>query len=199
MKLTRGERGQLTQTLRTAKANGSFDAAYVRDMAVSAGVSERYLYSLARDGVPARTREPWQLTDHAIELYYEKRARIPAVHSALVAAGDGRSSAASAATRVRDAARQRRARVRAGGRGGAPCVVGDGALGGALSQRGLADRSRQARRPGDPSRSPDAPQAPVDDVLHRLLLADGHGLDDLRARELRCRARGTARLDPHRR
>jgi hypothetical protein len=62
MKLTREERGQLTQTLRTAKANGWFDSALVRDMAASVGVSERYLYSLARDGVPACSRAPWQLT-----------------------------------------------------------------------------------------------------------------------------------------
>jgi hypothetical protein len=88
MKLTREERGQLTQTLRTAKANRSFDSALVRDMAGSAGVSERCLYSLARDGVPACSRAPWQLTERAIELYYEKRAKIPAVHHALVAAGE---------------------------------------------------------------------------------------------------------------
>ena len=88
MKLTREERGQLTQTLRTAKANGSFDSALVRDVAASAGVSERYLYSPARDGVPVCSRAPWQLTERAIELYYEKRAKIPAVHHALVAAGE---------------------------------------------------------------------------------------------------------------
>ncbi|MDQ3677465.1 MAG: DDE-type integrase/transposase/recombinase [Actinomycetota bacterium] len=88
MKLTRAEREQLAQTLRCAQAEESFDAALVRDIAAGAGVSERYVYSLTHDGVPARTRAPWQLTDHAIELYYEKRAKLPAVHAALVEAGE---------------------------------------------------------------------------------------------------------------
>lgn len=88
MKLTRAERDQLVQTLRSAKAEGSFDSALVSAIAGSAGVSERYLYSLTRDGVPACSRAPWRLTERAIELYYEKRAKIPAVHSALLAAGE---------------------------------------------------------------------------------------------------------------
>lgn len=88
MKLTRAEREQLVDTLRMAKADGSFNAALVRDIAQSAGVSERYLYSLTRDGLPATSRAAWRLTDRAIEWYYEKRAKLPAVHSALVAAGE---------------------------------------------------------------------------------------------------------------
>lgn len=88
MKLTRAERDQLAVTLRRAQADGSFNASLVRDIAGSAGVTERHVYSLTRDGVPARSRAPWQLTDHAIELYYEKRAKLPAVHAALVEAGD---------------------------------------------------------------------------------------------------------------
>lgn len=46
MKLTRAERDQLVDTLRRAKAEGSFDSALVREIAGSVGVSERYLYSL---------------------------------------------------------------------------------------------------------------------------------------------------------
>ena len=88
MKLARTEREQLVGTLRRARSEGSFNAALVGDIAAGTGVSERYVYSLARDGMPGVTRGPWQLTDHAIELYYEKRARIPAVHNALIAAGD---------------------------------------------------------------------------------------------------------------
>ena len=88
VKLARAEREQLVGTLRRARCEGSFNAALVQDIAAGAGVSERYVYSLARDGMPAVSREPWQLTDRAIEVYYEKRARIPAVHGALVAAGE---------------------------------------------------------------------------------------------------------------
>jgi putative transposase len=88
MKLTRAERDQLAVTLRRAQADGSFNSALVRDIAAGVGVTERYVYSLTRDGVPARTRAPWQLMDRAIELYYEKRAKLPAVHAALVAGGD---------------------------------------------------------------------------------------------------------------
>jgi len=88
MKLTRAERVQLVDTLRRAQADGSFSSALVRDVAESAGVSDRYLYSLMRDGVAACSRAPWRLTEHAIKLYYEKRGKLPAVHAALVAAGD---------------------------------------------------------------------------------------------------------------
>jgi len=88
VKLTRAERAQLVATLRGAKADGSFNQALVRETAAGAGVCEGYVYRLARDGVAPTTRAPWQLSDRAIELYYEKRARIPAIHAALVAAGE---------------------------------------------------------------------------------------------------------------
>ena len=87
MKLSREDRVQLVETLQHARANEELTAARVDEIAASLEISTRYVYRLAREGVAPRSREPWQLSERAIELYYEKRGRIPAVHGALVAAG----------------------------------------------------------------------------------------------------------------
>lgn len=87
MKLPAQERAQLVETLRAARAEGRFGAELVRETAARLAVSEGYVYRLAREGVAERTAGPWLLTDRAVQLYYEQRARIPAVHAALVAEG----------------------------------------------------------------------------------------------------------------
>lgn len=87
MKLALDEREQLVRTLRGARGDGTLSAERVREIAASLGVSTGYVYRLAREGVAPRTRAPWPLSERAIELYYDKRGRVPAVHGALVAEG----------------------------------------------------------------------------------------------------------------
>jgi putative transposase len=84
MKLSPDDRAQLVETLRQARADDALPAVRVREIAASLGISPGYVYRLARVGVAPRTRGAWVLSERAIELYYDKRGRVPAVHAALV-------------------------------------------------------------------------------------------------------------------
>ncbi|MCA1701495.1 MAG: hypothetical protein LC790_22395, partial [Actinobacteria bacterium] len=88
MKLSRDERRQIVDNVRSRRAAGSGGHDVVCSIAADAGVSSDYIYRLAREGVADRTRRSWRLTDRAIELYYSKRACIPDIHRALAEDGE---------------------------------------------------------------------------------------------------------------
>ena len=88
MKLTPEHRRQIIDNVRARRAAGTCDHEVICAIAGDAGISTDYVYRLARGGIPERTRQPWQLTDTAIDLYYSERACIPDIHRSLLARGD---------------------------------------------------------------------------------------------------------------
>jgi hypothetical protein len=88
MKLTPDARAQLVDTLQASPVDGSLTAAEVRAIAASFEISTGYVYRLAREGIAPRSRGSWLLTEQAVELYYEKRGRVSAVHAATVDGGE---------------------------------------------------------------------------------------------------------------
>ena len=75
VKLTPEHRRQIIDNVRARRAAGTCDHEVICAIAADAGISTDYVYRLARGGVPVRTRQPWQLTDAAIELYYSLAGR----------------------------------------------------------------------------------------------------------------------------
>jgi putative transposase len=88
MKLPPDARAQLVNTLQASRVDGSLTASEVRAIATSLEISTGYVYRLAREGIAPRSRGSWLLTEQAIELYYEKRGRVSAVHTAMVDGGE---------------------------------------------------------------------------------------------------------------
>ena len=195
MKLTREERGQLTQTLRTPRPTDGL-------MRSSCAISP-----LAR-GSASATSTAWRATES------------PSAAGAVAADRRGDRAVLRGARRASRTSTARWSRPASDSRGCVSCSARFATSWEATSARSCAGaprarhsqsgrcagRRRRVTRSGRPITSSSAsrccspgtasPRA-VDDVLHRLLLADGDGLDGVGAPELRRGARGTARRDPH--
>ena len=88
MKLTPEQRRHVIDNVRARREAGSSSHRLICEIAADAGVTSDYVYRLARVGVVDRSRQPWKLTDGAIELYYAERGCIPEIHRKLLARGD---------------------------------------------------------------------------------------------------------------
>lgn len=153
-------RAALVARLVAAAESGALSGRLVREAAVAAGVSERTVWRWVRAGGYAPPcRAGWRLSEHALELYYQWRGNVAAVHRQLVAEGEPVPSLRTIArafereltgaerahaARGAEGVRERTVYVRHEARHRAECYEADHKL---LPIEVFAPRARRPRRP----------------------------------------------------